>query len=377
MKISEIKVKDVMKTRVIDISPDSTLSEARSKMLSHNVHQLPVMEKSSLLGMITYKNIIETGAPVNVKVKNICSRTQALSPEDKISLAARRMLELDVKALPVMENKKVIGIISSSDIIPLIGKASINEGIESIMTSPITIKRTESLGKARTLMRDHDISVLPVTENDGSIFGAISFFDVLKVIVPKESQDRGSKDGTLTASDFDASTIAGKAITIERQKSISDAAKVMGSNGASSLIIDDNGKPLGVVAQKDMLELIASSETNGVYVQITNRAKLDSFTKEKLDDIIEDSIQKTGDIFDTKAFFLHIKTHEKGGRTKYSVRARLKTAQRTFSSKAWGWQLLKVTTEVLRQLERLTIQRKEKSLTRRKRNGHFRDNRGV
>ncbi|MBI5355557.1 MAG: hypothetical protein HZB68_03835, partial [Candidatus Aenigmarchaeota archaeon] len=194
----------------------------------------------------------------------------------------------------------------------------------------------------------------------------ISFFDFLRAFSPRESRTRGSSDNFLTLSNMDASSIAGKAISIGRGKTISEAAKVMGSNGASSIIIEDLGKPVGVVAQKDMLELIASSESPGVYVQITNRAKMDEFTREKLDDIVQDSVQKIGEIFEPRALFLHIKTHEKGGRTKYSVRMRLKTASKTFSAKAWGWQLLKVVTDVLSLIEKSTIKRKEKGMTKRR-----------
>lgn len=367
MRINDMRVKEVMKTRIIDISPDATLSDAKSKMLSNNVHQLPVTEKNSLIGMITYKSIIDTGAPIETKVSSVCSRFQSTSPEDKITLAAKKMLDLDVKALPVIEKKKVIGIISISDILPLIAKAGFNQSVETIMTNPITISRDEKLGKVRTMMRDHDISILPILGKNDEIFGAISFFDFLKAFAPKESQTRGSKDKTLTFANMDASSIAGKAISIGRGKTISDAAKLMGSSDASSLIIEDAGKPVGVVAQKDMLELIASSESQGIYVQITNKVRMDEFTREKLDDIVQDSVQKIGEIFEPQALFLHIKTHEKGGRTKYSVRMRLKTASKTFSAKAWGWQLLKVVTDVLGLVEKSTIKRKEKRISRRNR----------
>lgn len=366
MRINDIRVKDIMKTGVIDISPEATLSEARSKMLANNVHQLPVTEKNSLIGVITYKSIIDTGAPIETKVSSVCSRFQSISPEDKITSAAKRMLDLDIKALPVMEKKRVVGIISVSDILPLIAKAGLNQSVETIMTAPITIRMDEKLGRVKALMRDHDISVLPILGKNDEIFGAISFFDFLRAFAPKESQTRGSKDKTLTFSDMDASSIAGKAVSIGRKKTISEAARVMGSNRAASIIVEDGGKPVGVVAQKDMLELIASSESPGIYVQITNRAKMDEFTKEKLDDIVQDSVQKIGEIFEPRALFLHIKTHEKGGRTKYSVRMRLKTASKTFSAKAWGWQLLKVVTDVLSVLEKSTIKRKEKGITRRR-----------
>lgn len=367
MEMGNVKVREVMSTDIVSITPGSTVSDAASKMISSNVHQLPVVEKEQVVGMLTYKDIVEGRAKVDAKVANFYTKVQALGSDDTIGDAAKKMMELDTKALPVAEKNHIVGVISSTDIIPLIGKAGIKDKVDTVMTDPITIDREDDIGHAKSLMHDHDISILPMVENDGKLFGAIELFDLLKTLKPKEGMGSMDSGGdTMTDSQVKASTLVSKPTTVSIDETLSSIANIMGKNGASSVIVEDDNVPLGIVSQKDMLELIASSEQKGVYVQITNLTDVDDFAREKIDDIIKDTVQKMGQILDPQSLFLHIKTHDKGGRTKYSIRARLQAGGKTYSSKAWGWKILQTITEVMQQLERTAIEHKERSIDRRR-----------
>jgi len=368
MDISNIKIKEVMSIDVISVASNSTVSEAASKMISSNVHQLPVVDDNKIVGMINYKDIIDGRATVDAKISNFSTKVKSIGPDDTIGVAAKNMVEHDTKALPVTEKNHIVGIISSSDIIPLISKAGIKDKADTLMTKPFTINKEGDIGQAKSLMHDHDISILPMVENDGKLFGAIEAFNFLRILKPKEGMSSGDSSGkSITESQIKALSLAIQPTTVSTQETLSSVANIMGKNGASSVIVQDDNIPLGVISQKDMLELIASSERKGVYVQITNLNDVDDFTREKIDDIIKDTVQKMGQILDPQSLFLHIKTHERGGRTKYSIRVRLQASGRTYSSKAWGWKILQTITEVMQQLERIAIEHKERSIDKNRR----------
>lgn len=56
--ISQKKVKEVMSRSVHEIGPDDTVEEAASIMTSHRVNRLPVVENGKLVGIITRGDII-------------------------------------------------------------------------------------------------------------------------------------------------------------------------------------------------------------------------------------------------------------------------------------------------------------------------------
>jgi len=58
-KISKIKVKDVMSTKVVCISPEASIIEAASLMEKNDVNRLPVVENDKLVGIIAREDLVK------------------------------------------------------------------------------------------------------------------------------------------------------------------------------------------------------------------------------------------------------------------------------------------------------------------------------
>jgi CBS domain-containing protein len=58
-KISKVKVKDVMSTRVVCISPEASIIEAASLMEKNDVNRLPVVENDKLVGIIAREDLVK------------------------------------------------------------------------------------------------------------------------------------------------------------------------------------------------------------------------------------------------------------------------------------------------------------------------------
>ena len=56
--ISELRVEDIMTNNIIPIEPHETVSKARSVMISHDINYMPVVDESRLVGVITLCDII-------------------------------------------------------------------------------------------------------------------------------------------------------------------------------------------------------------------------------------------------------------------------------------------------------------------------------
>lgn len=109
-----------------------------------------------------------------------------ISPKATVYEALEKMSEMEIGALVVMDNKKVVGIISERDYarkIILQKKTSKNTLVKEIMSSDLVSVTTEtSVEDAMVLMTGKHVRHLPVFEKTKFV-GIISIGDVVKSII--------------------------------------------------------------------------------------------------------------------------------------------------------------------------------------------------
>ena len=121
------KVKDIMTTDVITTTSDIDVVYAFEKLMKHKISSLPVVEDDKLIGIITATdvghNLILDKYELGTSVDEIMIRSViTISPDDSLESAIKMMKECVsssgiLNQLPVVENGKLVGIISDGDII--------------------------------------------------------------------------------------------------------------------------------------------------------------------------------------------------------------------------------------------------------------------
>jgi len=121
------KVKEIMTTDVITATSDIDVVCAFEKLMKHKISSLPVVDDDKLVGIITATdvghNLILDKYELGTSVKEIMIQpVVTVSPEDTLEDAINVMKEgvssLGIlNQLPVVENEKLVGIISDGDII--------------------------------------------------------------------------------------------------------------------------------------------------------------------------------------------------------------------------------------------------------------------
>ncbi|HZD58488.1 MAG TPA: CBS domain-containing protein [Anaerolineales bacterium] len=110
----------------------------------------------------------------------------SVAPDDTVFNALKLMAEKNVGALLVLEEGKLIGIISERDYarkVVLEGKSSMDTPVEEIMTPRVLYVRTnQSIEECMAIMTDRHIRHLPVLE-DSELVGVISIGDVVKAVI--------------------------------------------------------------------------------------------------------------------------------------------------------------------------------------------------
>jgi acetoin utilization protein AcuB len=125
-------VKDWMTSNTITVSSKSTLPDAYRLMLNNKLRRVPVMENDALVGMVTLGDLRRGDPPVGLDldlfktvdklskmtVHQVMSRDlHTVSPTESLVDAAHLMLKHSVRVLPVLDEEKLVGIISRSDIL--------------------------------------------------------------------------------------------------------------------------------------------------------------------------------------------------------------------------------------------------------------------
>jgi len=112
-----------------------------------------------------------------------------IEPEATVFDAISKMSERNVGALLVMENEKVIGIISDKDYrnkVILKGRTSKETQVKEIMTSNlITVSGREYMETCMAIMTEKKIRHLPVMDGD-RLEGIISIGDLVKAIIDRQ-----------------------------------------------------------------------------------------------------------------------------------------------------------------------------------------------
>jgi CBS domain-containing protein len=121
MKVSEIlQVKgDILFT----VSPDTPLADAASTMAEHDIGSLVVMEYGDLVGMLTFREVINalntTGGTVvgaGTVRKHMDEAPITVTPDTEVNEVRRIMLEKHARYLPVMNARTLLGVISFYDV---------------------------------------------------------------------------------------------------------------------------------------------------------------------------------------------------------------------------------------------------------------------
>ncbi|MEM3788441.1 MAG: CBS domain-containing protein [Candidatus Bathyarchaeia archaeon] len=118
----EVKCKDLMTGGVIFARPEDNVLKVSEIMVRHAISQIPVIDGHKVVGTITEESIIrKLGSNIaNEKVKNVMDPPLPIVSEETSISAVRPLLERRQGVL-VARGKRVIGIMTRSDLLKTIG----------------------------------------------------------------------------------------------------------------------------------------------------------------------------------------------------------------------------------------------------------------
>ena len=104
------------------------------------------------------------------------------SPQDSAASAAEQMQSLGIGVLPVVEEDRIVGILTDRDL--LLALARQDRGLKELPIAAVMRPRViccraeDTIEAAAALMGDHQVRRLPVLDDEGHLAGLLSVTDI-------------------------------------------------------------------------------------------------------------------------------------------------------------------------------------------------------
>ncbi|PKP54619.1 MAG: hypothetical protein CVT90_00355 [Candidatus Altiarchaeales archaeon HGW-Altiarchaeales-3] len=255
-KMVTVTAKDIMQ-RGESLAPNDSATKARAMIRRWGSRALPVLEGNKLVGILTRGDLIQrvTSSKTNLEVKDIMKKGVITSePDEEIFSVAKKIIGTGARQIPVIENSEFLGIITSSSIINAFVDNDYNpvkKNIAEVMqTDVVFVSPDDKVSQVWDKMRSGGFSGFPIVEK-GKVLGFISRRDIFLRGSVRLSKESG-KSRMTTVSKIMRQLVA----VITPDKTTKEVAKYMIDRNVIRLPIVDNEKSMklvGIVDAEDIL----------------------------------------------------------------------------------------------------------------------------
>jgi CBS domain-containing protein len=117
-----VRIRDIMTDRIAYVGPDASVEQAAQLMQKHNVGSVPVVDHQGLVGIVTDRDIVVRGIAhgrdaANTPVSEVMtSEIHSVTQDMSLSQVAEIMSQYQVRRVPVVEENRLVGIVSLGDL---------------------------------------------------------------------------------------------------------------------------------------------------------------------------------------------------------------------------------------------------------------------
>lgn len=183
-------VKDVMVRDVAFVSIPGSRDDVLRTLQERKVSGVPVVKRGEVVGIITRSDLLRNRDEDQTAL--LMTRDPVtVSPESGIVEAARLLLDHGIRRLPVVEERRLVGIITVADLVGVAAELKIRASIEPYICRKMLVLWSEMpLPVAGAIMEYADVQACPVIDTGLMLVGIISDRDLIKASVIEESVEK-------------------------------------------------------------------------------------------------------------------------------------------------------------------------------------------
>jgi CBS domain-containing protein len=259
-----LQVGSLMSRDTVAVPPACSVEIARRLLRERKLRHVLVTDHERLVGILSERDLAEVpehrrAASAAVAGEEVRDRMSAsveiVTRQESASKACRRILERRIGCLPVVEDGRLTGILTESDLLRLYVRVCRYAGheerfdpaVEAVMSRDVVVTAPDrSVREAYELARSKGIRHLPVV-HDGWLVGIVSDRDLLPVLARGEGELRKVEE--LATMDF---------MAVAPETPLSQVAENMLQNGYHALPVLVDGALKGIVTSVDVLRTLCS-----------------------------------------------------------------------------------------------------------------------
>ncbi|MDI9610074.1 MAG: CBS domain-containing protein [Archaeoglobales archaeon] len=301
------------------INVEETLSKLFpliDKLGKDKANAILVEEDGEILGVVREKDLIRGRAlknPHETRVRSMLVRTGVI-PLAEISSekVARRFIE-DSTPFVVVSLDGKYGVIYINDFIKFIKDEFEGTKVRDLMNEDfLTVRRFDTVAKALSMMKRYGADRVVVVDERGKVIGVLTGKDIVdRVISPRKRARMGDYSGEKekALSIMVESIMSVPPICAKVNDSVPDVIELMAENRISSVVIERDGIPEGILMKRDILEFfLKSQEKTEISVQfITQNISPDEFERGEIIKDIERFMRKYRDFLGETHVYVYLK----------------------------------------------------------------------
>lgn len=125
-----MKASEIMKVNVLSVGEDTSVMDAVKIMNKNNIGAVIVQSPRPTFGIFTQRDLLSRVVAArksvkNTKIKDVMTETiKCVQVDDSIDDITRLMYDENIRYLPVMDGRKLVGIISSDELFKVVFRSS-------------------------------------------------------------------------------------------------------------------------------------------------------------------------------------------------------------------------------------------------------------
>jgi len=294
-------------------------------------------------------------------------KTQSIDDGTSIYEAIENFNKAGAKALPYVVRGSVLGLLERSTMLKMILSTGLAKEtkVRDAMTSPLlSMNLNSTMGQARALMLKYKVNRLAITDSYGRFIGLVTHSDIITRYT-KASERMPEKKINMTgpAELPITDAILSNPITVDQEKSIPEAIRLLVENKISSLIVTKKGVPTGMLTISDIFQSITASkavELNNVYISSLDPSLYEY--KEEITEAANAFINKIKKLHGIKVNYLILRI-KRIKTSQYEVHARLALGRSMMQVSVTDYMLEKTLNRLFEILKGNIIKIKEKRLS--------------
>jgi acetoin utilization protein AcuB len=122
-----MRVRDVMRKEVRTIKPTEPASMAKELFRRYDIHHLVVVDRKDVVGLLADRDLMDVGDDTAVR-RAMAHPVVTINPDETVRKAAALMTGHVIGSLPVVDDGKLVGIVTTFDLVALLAKGATRPG---------------------------------------------------------------------------------------------------------------------------------------------------------------------------------------------------------------------------------------------------------